>query len=154
MKNEEEIFLINNNPNKNILNSLISFNSYTSNDFKKINSSNNIINTSGSQPIVIFKKISKSLTQTFPNYKSNQPLKNNYISDGGLKKKINKYKSFISNPNQQNPMNAHLSKNNKYAKGPKTMRNINKRLIISKKEKLTKSKEKTQIIDHNNNKKK
>ena len=153
MKNEEEIFLINNNPNKNILNSLISFNSYTSNDFKKINSSNNIINTSGSQPIVIFKKISKSLTQTFPNYKSNQPLKNNYISDGGLKKKINKYKSFISNPNQQNPMNTHLSKNNKYAKGPKTMRNINKRLIISKKEKLTKSKEKTQIIDHNNNKK-
>ena len=152
MKNEEEIILINNNKaNKNILNSLMSYDSYNSNDFKKINASNNIINTSGSQPIVIFKKISKSLTQTFPNHKSKQPLKNNYISDGGLKKKINKYKSFISNPIQTNPISSNLPKNSKYAKGAKTMRNINKKLIINKKEKLTKSKEKTQIIEYNSN---
>ena len=151
MKNEEEIILINNMTNKNILNSLISYNSYNSNDLKKINASNNIINTSGSQPIVIFKKISKSLTQTFPNHKSKQPLKNNYISDGGLKKKINKYKSFISNPTQTNPMNSNLQKNNKYTKGAKTMRNLNKKLIINKKEKTTKSKEKTQIIEYNSN---
>ena len=56
MKNEE--IPKNTNLNKKILNSLKSYNSYTSSDFTKINSSNNIINTSGSQPIVIFKKIS------------------------------------------------------------------------------------------------
>ena len=65
MKTEEEIVILKNNiKNKISLNQLISIN-HNSNDFKKINSSVNIINTSGSQPIVIFKKISKSLTQPF-----------------------------------------------------------------------------------------
>ena len=150
MKNEEQIISINNNPNKNILNSLIKYNSYTSNDFKKINSSNNIINTSGSQPIVIYKKISKSLTQTFPDYKSNQAIKNNnYVSDGGLKKKLSKYKSYTSNNNQINPSYINIKKNNKNIKDQKTMRNINKKLNINKKEKSSKSKEKIHLSGNN-----
>ena len=148
MKNEEEK-VSTNNSNKNILNSLISYNSYTSNDFKKINSSNNIINTSGSQPIVIFKKIGKSLTQTFHNYKPNHQLKNNYISDGGLRKKIGKYKSFLSNQNQANLIYSNISKNKNFDKGPKTVRNINKKLIINKKEKPSKSQEKGHINEKN-----
>ena len=153
MKNEEQKTSTSNNPNKNILNSLIKYNSYTSNDFKKINSSNNIINTSGSQPIVIFKKISKSLTQTFPNYKSNQPLKNNnYVSDGGLKKKLSKYKSYTSNINQTNPSYINISKNHKNIKDQKTMRNINKKGIINKKEKSSKSKEKIHLSGNNEGK--
>ena len=150
MKNEE--IPKNTNLNKKILNSLKSYNSYTSSDFTKINSSNNIINTSGSQPIVIFKKISKSLTQTFLNHKSNQPTKNNYISDGGLRKKISKYKSFLSNPNQDNPTSANISKNNKIVKGPKTTRNINKKILPIKKEKLSKSNPKIYINTNNNRK--
>ena len=148
MKNEEEK-VSSNNSNKNILNSLISYNSYTSNDFKKINSSNNIINTSGSQPIVIFKKIGKSLTQTFHNYKPNHQLKNNYVSDGGLRKKIGKYKSFLSNQNQANLIYSNISKNKNFDKGPKTVRNINKKLIINKKEKPSKSQEKAHINEKN-----
>ena len=151
MKEEEEIILTDNNQNKNLLNSLISYNNNNHNDFKKINSSNNIINTSGSHPIVIFKKISKSLTQTFANNnkkKENKPLKKNYINDGGLRKKINKYKSVLSNANQLNPTSANLSKSNKNIKGAKTMRNGNKKIIANKREKLAKSKEKTQIKDY------
>ena len=149
MKNEE--ITTNNNSNKNILNSLVTYNSYNTNDFKKINSSNNIINTSGSQPIVIFKKISKSLTQTFPNHKPNQPLKNNYVSDGGLKKKIGKFKSFSSYTNQGNKTSGNILKNNKVLKAPKTMRNINKNLIVNKKEINTK---KEKVISENNDGKK
>ena len=145
MKNED--ISANNNSNKNVLNSLITYNSYTTADFKKINSSNNIINTSGSQPIVIFKKISKSLTQTFPNHKSNQPLKNNYVCDGGLTKKIGKYKSFTSNNNQVNQTSANILKNNKILKAPKTMRNINKKLLVNKQENIAKKeKEKEKVL--------
>ena len=149
MKNEEENIPTNNNLNKKILNSLISYNSYTSNDFKKINSSNNIINTSGFQPIIIFKKISKSLTQTFLNHKSNQPSKNNYISDGGLRKKLSKYKSFLSNPNQENPSTTYISKNNKIVKGSKTTRNVHKKILAIKKGKPSKSSQKIYINDIN-----
>ena len=75
MKTEEEIILlINNIQNKIASNQIISFN-HNTNDFKKINSSVNIINTSGSQPIVIFKKISKSLTQPFNLTKKQKPSK-------------------------------------------------------------------------------
>ena len=160
MKNEDEINP-KDNQNKGIINSLITYNSYNSNDFKKIISSNNIVNTSGSQPIVIFKKISKSLTQIFPNKKLNKPnnvnknkisninnnqssINKNYISDGGLRKKLNKYKSV--NPNEGN------NHRNKIKKGSKTMRNVNKKLIVNKKanDKYIKSKEKTQIIEREN----
>lgn len=154
MKNEEEIILTNTNLNKKKLNSLISYNSLTSNDFKKINSSNNIINTSGSQPIVIFKKISKSLTQTFVNHKSNQPLKNNYISDGGLVQKICKYKSFLSNQNHENPLSTNISKNNKIIKGSKTTRNMNKKILPFKNGKSSKSNPKINIITNNKRKNK
>ena len=155
MKNEDEINPYKDNQNKDIINSLITYNSYNSNDFKKIISSNNIVNTSGSQPIVIFKKISKSLTQIFPNKKLNKTnnvnknninnkqssMNKNYISDGGLMKKLNKYKSV--NPNEVNMYK------NKIKKGSKTMRNVNKKLIENKKgnNKFIKSKEKTQIIE-------
>ena len=153
MKNDEESST-NNNLNKNILNSLITYNSFTNIDFKKINSSNNIINTTGSQPIVIFKKISKSFAQTFPSHKINQPIKNNYISDGGLKKKLGKYKSFTSNPNQSNQTNANISKNNKILKAPKTMRNLNKKFLVTRKEKSSKSNERINICRNNEGKNK
>ena len=58
MKTEEQKNLTNSNQNKLGLNPIISYN-HNCNELKKINSSVNIINTSGSQPIVIFKKISK-----------------------------------------------------------------------------------------------
>ena len=166
MKNEEDIISSNNNSNKNILSSLTSYNSFSNKDFQKINSSNNIINTTGSHPIVIFKKISKSLTQTFINKNQNKekkskkdkdekednkeninPSKNNYSNNDELTKRINKYKSALSNPNQIYPTSGNISKNNKVSKGAKTMRNINKKLIVNKKEKSTKSKEKTQIYE-------
>ena len=147
MKNEEEKVSTNNNTNVNLLNSLISYNSYTSNDFKKINSSNNIINTSGSQPIIIFKKISKSLTQICHNYKSNQQAKNNYVSDGGLRKKLGKYKSFLSN--QVNPVNSNIAQNKNFEESPKTMRSINKKVLVNKKEKPSKSHEKMHINEKN-----
>lgn len=107
MKTEEEIVILKNNiKNKISLNQLISIN-HNSNDFKKINSSVNIINTSGSQPIVIFKKISKSLTQPFT---INKKQKTTKASDNIIHtKKLNKYKSVISFPNQ----NTHIIKNNK-----------------------------------------
>ena len=158
MKNEDEINSYKDNQNKDNINSLITYNSYNSNDFKKIISSNNIVNTSGSQPIVIFKKISKSLTQIFPNKKLNKQgninksninnnqssINKNYISDGGLRKKLNKYKSV--NPNEGNIYK------NKIKKGSKTMRNVNKKLIAHKKgnNRFIKSKEKTQIIEREN----
>ena len=156
MKKEDEINLYKDNQNKDIINSLIAYNSYNTNDFKKIISSKkNIVNTSGSQPIVIFKKISKSFTQIFPNKKLNKEnnvnkgninnnqssINKNYISDGGLKEKLNKYK-FV-NPNEGN------MHKNKIKKGSKTMRNANTKLIAHKKgnNKFIKSKEKTQIIE-------
>ena len=166
MKNEENIITSNNNSNKNIISSLTTYNSFSNKDFQKINSSNNIINTTGSHPIVIFKKISKSLTQTFINKNQNKekkskkdkeekednkenlhPSKNNYSNNDELMKRVNKYKSVLSNPNQIYPTSGNISKNNKISKGSKTMRNINKKLIVNKKEKLTKSKEKTQIYE-------
>ena len=143
MKNEEDKISLNNNINKNILNCIMSYNSNSNNDFKKISGSNYIINTSGSQPIIIFKKISKSLTQAFPNNKQSKPIKNNYVSDGGIKKKISKYKSFSSNPNLINPSvinvlgnnNNKIEKaennNNRLEKEPKTTRNINKKLFVN-----------------------
>ena len=166
MKNEEDIISSNNNSNKNIISSLTTYNSFSNKDFQKINSSNNIINTTGSHPIVIFKKISKSLTQTFINKNKNKekktkkdkeekednkenlhPSKNNYSNNDELMKRVNKYKSVLSNPHQVYPTSGNISKNNKISKGSKTMRNVNKKLIVNKKEKLTKSKEKTQIYE-------
>lgn len=151
---------------ENIISSLTTYNSFSNKDFQKINSSNNIINTTGSHPIVIFKKISKSLTQTFINKNQNKekkskkekeekednkenlhPSKNNYSNNDELMKRVNKYKSVLSNPHQVYPTSGNISKNNKISKGSKTMRNINKKLIVNKKEKLTKSKEKTQIYE-------
>ena len=137
MKTEEEIVILKNNiKNKISLNQLISIN-HNSNDFKKINSSVNIINTSGSQPIVIFKKISKSLTQPFT---INKKQKTTKASDNIIHtKKLNKYKSVISFPNQ----NTHIIKNNKNNKNIKTIRTLNKKVTETKKAKdQTKSKEK------------
>ena len=97
MKDKEEIILTDNNQNKNLLNSLISYNN-NKNNFNKINSSNIIINTSGSHPIINFKKILNSFAPTFVNNKKkkeNKPLKQNYINDDSLKKKINNYNSFL-----------------------------------------------------------
>ena len=156
MKTEEEIILlINNIQNKIALNQIISFN-HNTNDFKKINSSVNIINTSGSQPIVIFKKISKSLTQPFNLTKKQKPSKavDNIIHN----KKLNKYKSVLSFPNQQqiSNSNANIIKNNKNSKNIKTLRTLNKKTTDNKKQKeLTKSKEKlqTHILKINNNNK-
>ena len=137
MKTEEEIVILKNNiKNKISLNQLISIN-HNSNDFKKINSSVNIINTSGSQPIVIFKKISKSLTQPFT---INKKQKTTKASDNIIHtKKLNKYKSVISFPNQ----NTNIIKNNKNNKNIKTIRTLNKKVTETKKAKdQTKSKEK------------
>ena len=152
MKTEEEIVILKNNiKNKISLNQIISIN-HNSNDFKKINSSVNIINTSGAQPIVIFKKISKSLTQPF---NINKKQKTTKTSDNIIhNKKLNKYKSAISFPNQ----NTHIIKNNKNNKNIKTLRTLNKKVTDNKNLKeQTKSKEKlnTHIykINHINNNK-
>ena len=81
-------------------------------------------------------------------------LKNNYVSDGGIKKKISKYKSFSSNPNLINPSAINVlrnnnnkiekaeNNNNRIEKEPKTTRNINKKLFVNKKIKSSKSQEK------------
>ena len=78
------------------------------------------INTFGSQPIVMYKKIKNSQSPINPpkfnNKKSkkssatsrekiqNNTLKNNYICDGGLQQKINKYKTkLINNHHSQSP---------------------------------------------------
>ena len=153
MKTEEEIVILtNNNKNKISLNQIISLN-HNINDFKKINSSVNIINTSGSQPIVIFKKISKSLTQPFTINKKQKTTKaaDNIIHN----KKLNKYKSVISFPNQQqiSNSNTHIIKTNKNTKNIKTLRALNKKVTDNKKSKdQTKSKEKlnTHIYKINN----
>ena len=148
MKTEEELFLINKRKDNNINNPIISYNNKI-NDFKKINSSVNVINTLGSQPIVIYKKISKSLTQPFGTKKIQ---KNNKPNELALRKKLNKYKSVLSFPNQQYPSNAntHIIKTNKNTKNIKTVRNVNKKLDIQKKEKVIKTKEKSHIIEINN----
>ena len=144
MKTEEGNNLINCDKNKLSLNPIISFNQKC-NDFKKINSSVNIINTSGSQAIVIFKKISKS-------FKINKFQTNNIkINDNSLRKKTNQYKSVLSFQNQQHiNINTHNIKNNKTTKNIKTMRAINKKPIDKDKNgKKIKSKEKTQIYELN-----
>ena len=148
MKTEEGNNLINGIKNKLSLNPIISL-EQKCNDLKKIDSSVNIINTSGSQAIVIFKKISKS-------FKINKSKKNDIkISDNSLRKKINQYKSLLSFPNQHltNP-NTHIIKNNKNSKNIKTMRGVNKKIIDKEnKNKKLKSKEKTQVYESNYNNK-
>ena len=150
MKTEEELFLINKRKDNHINNPILSYNN-KKNDFKKINSSVSVINTLGSQPIVIYKKISKSLTQSFG---TKNLQKNNNPNELALRKKLNKYKykSVLSFPNQQNPSNAntHIIKNNKNTKNIKIVQNVNKKLDIQKKEKAIKTKEKSHIIEINN----
>ena len=145
MKTEEETILNNNNKNKISLNPIISYN-HNCNEFKKINSSVNIINTSGSQPKVIFKKISKSLA-------INKILKNSKPNDNLQIKKLNKYKSVLSFPNQNQISNGntHIIKNNKNSKNIKTMRTINKKTSEKQKnEKNAKSKEKLNLHEIKN----
>ena len=149
MKTEEGNLLTNSTKNKLSLNPIITYNN-NCNDFKRINSSINIINTSGSQPIVIFKKISKSLIHPFT---LNKIQKNDTkISGNTLRKKINKYKSELSFPNQQvSNANTHIIKNNTNFKNIKTMRAINKKIVEKqKKEKIETKKEKTHIFETNN----
>jgi len=149
MKTEEGNLLTNSTKNKLSLNPIITYNN-NCNDFKRINSSINIINTSGSQPIVIFKKISKSLIHPFT---LNKIQKNDTkISGNTLRKKINKYKSELSFPNQQGSnVNTHIIKNNTNFKNIKTMRTINKKIVEKhKKEKIETKKEKTHIFETNN----
>ena len=149
MKTEEQKNLTNSNQNKLGLNPIISYN-HNCNELKKINSSVNIINTSGSQPIVIFKKISKSLIHPFA---LNKIQKNkNKISDNTLRKKLDKYKSILSLPNQQvSNANTHIIKNPKNSKNIKTMRTSNKKVLEKQnKDKTTKSKEKTNIYEISN----
>ena len=149
MKTEEENILTNDNQNKLSLNPIISYN-HNYNELKKINSSINIINTSGSQPIVIFKKISKSLTHPLNITKIKKS--NNKVNDNIIRKKMDKYKSILSFHNQQfSNANTHMIKNDKNSKNIKTMRNhiIKKNLDKNIKEKKAKSKEKTQIYERN-----
>ena len=145
MKTEEENILTKDNKNKISLNPIISYN-HNCNEFKKINSSVNIINTSGSQPKVIFKKISKSLA-------INKIQKNSKPNNNPPTKKLNKYKSFLSFPNQNqiSNTNADIIKNNKNSKNIKTMRTINKKTSEKqKKEKISKSKEKLNLYEIKN----
>ena len=71
-------------------------------EFKKINSLGPT-NTSGPQPIIIYKKeVLMKTTKTTSNKNKNNKLlntKNQYISDGGLQKKLDKYfRSTLNNP--------------------------------------------------------
>ncbi len=65
-------------------------------NFTKITSVGNI-NTSGNQPIVVFKKNSTKKCKSDLN--NIQKQKNEYISDGGLNQKIQKYNININNNN-------------------------------------------------------
>ena len=153
-KNDEFNILANkDHPTKNLLNSYILNNYNIANELTKINSSNNI-NTSGTHPIIIFKKISKNNSTNTKN--TNNPLptnmvkKNNYLCDGGLKKKLDKFKLCL--PNTTSPTNStsptflkNLKHNSKNINGYKTMRYTSKKFLIRKKQHTSKSKE----VKHN-----
>ena len=141
-------------------------NSKVNNNFQKITGSGSI-NTSGSNPIVVFKKtsIKKSTGDITPVYSKNtiQKSKNEYISDGGLSKKIHKFNNnnnsnsninniyfnnYINEKNQQLPNNKNIKNNSENTNSnnntkknksqqilSKTVREFNKRPAISKTEK-------------------
>ena len=103
------------------------------NNFQKITGSGSI-NTSGSNPIIVFKKNSSKKNSFEYNQmnpkKNSQKSKNEYISDGGLSQKLQKYNTntvnnnannnmnniyfnnFINEKNQQYPNNKNLKNNN------------------------------------------
>ena len=85
------------------------------NNFKKITSSG-IIGTSGLSPVIIYKKSLKR-KENKEKYKFKRQIKNtNYISDGGLKKKLEKFNNgidFISSPIS---MSQNKTTKNKYNK--------------------------------------
>ena len=76
------------------------------------------INTLGSQPVIMFKKVQRLYnpkdditTKTKPTAKSHEKVlvnnfvKPNYIMDGGLQQKLNKYKTNLINVHSQSPVN-------------------------------------------------
>ena len=82
-------------------------------NFKKISSSG-IIGTSGLSPVIIYKKSIKG-NENKEKYKLKRQFRNtNYISDGGLKKKLEKFyngNDFISSPI---PISQNKTTKNKY----------------------------------------
>ena len=169
-KDNEELFnnlymLSNNNQKKKLelIKDKKKQNSKANNNFQKITGSGSI-NTSGSNPIVVFKKNSIKKGQgdiTQLNSKNiAQKSKNEYISDGGLSKKIQKFNNniqnnnahniyfnnYINEKNQQLPNNKNIKNNadntnsNNITKKnkqilSKTVREFNKRPAIAKTEK-------------------
>ena len=117
-------------------------------EFRKVNSLCQT-NTSGKQPIIIYKKeivshITKSLLKTSTD---SNPNKNQFISDGGLQKKLDKY--YYSTNYSQHTINSHSIPNRKYltksAKIEKSKKIFPKSKKINLKEK-EKEKEKEKIF--------
>ena len=108
------------------------FSPKSKNNFQKITGSGSI-NTSGSQPIVVFKKKSSKkglieVNQTNPkNIQKSKNDKNEYISDGGLHQKIQKFNSNNNiNYNSNNIyFNNYINDKNNCFPSNKNIRNIN-----------------------------
>ena len=112
------------------------------------------INTFGSQPIVMYKKINrlqspieyakkiepkeKKTSATSRDKITKNILKNNYLSDGGLPKKINKYKNKLVSHHSQSPTKkirynkskSNTNRDKKNTKNEKTQRGKNKTKIV------------------------
>ena len=131
------------------------------NNFKKINSLFPA-NTSGKQPIIIYKKemASHTIKTSSNNNNTISSNKNTYISDGGLKKKLEKYHHGHSRsiPNHLNKKKSQSTKNcEKTKKIYKIKKNFNTKIAKNEKEKEKEKKfSQTFISDfrrpnHNNN---
>ena len=130
------------------------------------------INTLGSQPIIIYRKAKKlyspkeekrivknPVAKSHEKVLINNYVKSNFVSDGGLPQKINKYKSKMINVHSQSPVNKSKQKfksktnrnNDNSKKGPKTQKLSPKNKEFIPKTAKTNLRPKNNIINTNNN---
>ena len=150
MKNNKNEFNDNKNRStKNLLNSYILNNYNFDNELAKTNSSN-IINITGIDPIILFKKTSKKNSINMKNINNYFPTNiiknNNYICDVEIKKKLDKFKLYSSNISSPTNLTSptflkNLKNDSKNRKEIKTMRYTSKKFIIMKKQKSSRNKE-------------
>jgi hypothetical protein len=106
------------------------------NNFHKITTENDKISTSGEQPLLLYRKKEPKISHSF-DYKMTKKNsdKNIYITDGGLKTKIEKFNSGYNytntNQNQNQNLNQNQNKNQRQIKSLRTYLesiNVNKLL--------------------------
>ena len=119
-----------------------SFSPKDNTNFKKVTGSG-IVGTSGLSPIVIYKKSTKG-DENKEKYRVKRQIKNtNYISDGGLKQKIEKFNNGFGFGSSQNFIGQNKTTKNKY--------NKNHELFFKEKQKekdsLPRTKKYSNIID-------